>query len=63
VKLLLVDEVSTGLMPIFVDEVFYALNELNRSEVSVLLAEQNARKLLSTMSRGLLLNPYFWALT
>jgi branched-chain amino acid transport system ATP-binding protein len=53
--LLLVDEVSTGLMPIFVDKVFDALSELNRRGVSILLVEQNARKSLSTMSRGYVL--------
>lgn len=54
-RLLLVDEVSTGLMPIFVDKVFDALSELNRHGVSILLVEQNARKSLSTMSRGYVL--------
>jgi branched-chain amino acid transport system ATP-binding protein len=54
-RLLLVDEVSTGLMPIFVDKVFDALSELNRLGVSILLVEQNARKSLSTMSRGYVL--------
>ena len=54
-RLLLVDEVSTGLMPIFVDKVFDALSELNRRGVSILLVEQNARKSLSTMSRGYVL--------
>lgn len=54
-RLLLVDEVSTGLMPIFVDKVFDALSELNRRGVSILLVEQNARKSLATMSRGYVL--------
>ena len=54
-RLLLVDEVSTGLMPIFVDKVFDALSELNRRGVGILLVEQNARKSLSTMSRGYVL--------
>ncbi len=54
-RLLLVDEVSTGLMPIFVDKVFSALSELNRRGVSILLVEQNERKSLSTMSRGYVL--------
>lgn len=51
----LMGEASTGLMPIFVDKVFDALGELNRRGVSILLVEQNARKSLSTMSRGYLL--------
>jgi branched-chain amino acid transport system ATP-binding protein len=48
-------DVSTGLMLIFVDEVFDALSELNRRGVSILIVEQNARKSLSTMSRGYVL--------
>jgi len=54
-RLLLVDEVSTGLMPIFVDKAFSTLAQLNRSGVSILLVEQNARKSLATMSRGYVL--------
>ncbi|HHX26719.1 MAG TPA: hypothetical protein GX721_08625 [Firmicutes bacterium] len=42
-------------MPIFIDKVFDALSELNRRGVSILLVEQNARKSLSTMSRGYVL--------
>ena len=54
-RLLLVDEVSTGLMPIFDDKVFDGLSELNRRGVSILLVEQNERKSLSTVSRGYVL--------
>jgi branched-chain amino acid transport system ATP-binding protein len=39
-------------MPIFVDKIFDALSEPNSRGVSILLVEQNARKSLSTMSRG-----------
>jgi branched-chain amino acid transport system ATP-binding protein len=39
-------------MPIFADKVFDALSELNRRRVSILLMQQNARKSLSTISRG-----------
>ena len=46
---------STGLMPIFVDKEFDALSELRRRGVSILLVDQNARKSLSTMSRGYVL--------
>jgi branched-chain amino acid transport system ATP-binding protein len=53
--LLLVDEVSTGLMPIFEDKVFYSPSELNRRGISIFLVEQNARKSLSAMSRGYVL--------
>ncbi len=49
------DEVLSRLMPIFVDKVFDALSELSRRGVSMLVSEQNARKSLSTMSRGYVL--------
>lgn len=54
-RLLLVDEVSTGLMPIFVDKAFSTLSQLHQRGVSILLVEQNAKKSLSTMSRGYVL--------
>ena len=37
------------------DKVFDALSELNRRGINGLLVEQNARKPLSTMSRGYVL--------
>lgn len=40
--LLLADEVSLGLAPIIVDQLFEILGRLNESGVSILLAEQNA---------------------
>jgi branched-chain amino acid transport system ATP-binding protein len=43
-RLLLVDEVSMGLMPQAIEQVFRAVAELVRGGVSVLLTEQNARK-------------------
>lgn len=54
-RLLLVDEVSTGLMPIFVDKAFQVLRSLIDRGVSILLVEQNARKALATMARGYVL--------
>ncbi|MDI7245919.1 MAG: ABC transporter ATP-binding protein [Bacillota bacterium] len=54
-RLLLVDEVSTGLMPIFVDKAFQVLRDLIERGVSVLLVEQNARKALATAARGYVL--------
>ncbi len=54
-RLLLVDEVSTGLMPIFVDKAFEVLKGLSERGVSILLVEQNARKALATMARGYVL--------
>lgn len=46
-RLLLVDEVSMGLMPQAIDLVFEALAALRESGVSVLLTEQNARKAMA----------------
>ncbi|MCR4403322.1 MAG: ABC transporter ATP-binding protein [Firmicutes bacterium] len=54
-RLLMVDEVSTGLMPIFVDKAFHVLKSLVDQGVSVLLVEQNARKALAAMARGYVL--------
>jgi branched-chain amino acid transport system ATP-binding protein len=52
-RLLLVDEVSMGLMPILVDQVFALLRQLNREfGLSILLVEQNARASLKISDRG-----------
>ena len=51
-KLLLVDEVSMGLMPKLVDEVFEVLASLNRETgLTILLVEQNALASLDISSR------------
>lgn len=49
-KVLLLDEPSLGLAPIVVSQVFAALKELNRSGMTLLLVEQNARLALETSS-------------
>lgn len=55
-KLLLVDEVSMGLMPKLVDQVFQVLGDLNRSEgMTILLVEQNALASLGISHRGYIL--------
>lgn len=54
-KLLLVDEISMGLMPKLVREVFRTLAKLRDLGVSVLLAEQNAQEALRVIDRGYVL--------
>jgi branched-chain amino acid transport system ATP-binding protein len=54
-KLLLIDEVSMGLMPIAVDQVFELIKKLNNEGMTVLLVEQNAKKALSVANRGYVL--------
>src|SRR6476619_3886194 len=45
-KLLLVDEISWGLMPILVAQVFTQLATLHREGLTILQVEQNAREVL-----------------
>lgn len=55
-KLLLVDEVSMGLMPMLVDKVFEVLSMLNRDHgLTILLVEQNALASLGISSRSYVL--------
>lgn len=55
-KLLLVDEVSMGLMPILTDMVFDVLKQLNREHgLTILLVEQNAMASLQISDRGYVL--------
>lgn len=55
-KLLLVDEVSMGLMPRLVDQVFELLKQLNREEgLTILLVEQNALASLRISDRAYVL--------
>jgi len=54
--LLLVDEVSMGLMPILVDQVFALLKQLNEDHgLSILLVEQNAMASLEISQRAYVL--------
>jgi len=51
-KLLLADEPSLGLSPMYVDLIFEKLIEINKSGTSILLVEQNARMALEICHRG-----------
>lgn len=51
-KLLLADEPSLGLSPMYVDLIFEKLIEINKLGMSILLVEQNARMALEIAHRG-----------
>ena len=54
-KLILMDEPSMGLSPLLVSEVFDIIREINASGTTVLVVEQNARKVLSIADRAYVL--------
>ena len=54
-KLLMLDEPSMGLAPIFVDRVFQTIVEINKQGTTILLVEQNALVALEVAQRGYVL--------
>jgi branched-chain amino acid transport system ATP-binding protein len=54
-RLLLMDEPSMGLAPVFVDRVFDIIKEINRQGTTVLVVEQNAAVALGIAHRGYVL--------
>lgn len=54
-KILLLDEPSMGLSPIYVSEIFNIIEELSSAGTTVLLVEQNAKKALSISNRAYVL--------
>jgi branched-chain amino acid transport system ATP-binding protein len=54
-RLLLLDEPSMGLAPIFVERVFETIVEINQQGTTILLVEQNAMMALDVASRGYVL--------
>src|SRR3954452_21707263 len=51
-KLLLLDEASLGLAPIFVERIFDIIKQINEQGTSILLVEQNALMALDAANRG-----------
>ena len=54
-KLILMDEPSMGLSPIFVNEIFDMIVKLHEEGVTILLVEQNANKALRIANRAYVL--------
>ena len=55
-KVLIVDEPSLGLSPLFVKENFRVIKRINELGVTVLLVEQNVRQTLDIANRGYVLS-------
>ena len=54
-KLLMLDEPSMGLAPIFVEKIFEIVSEINEQGTTILLVEQNALMALDAADRGYVL--------
>src|SRR5207247_5284750 len=54
-KLLMLDEPSMGLAPIFVERIFEIVKEINQQGTPILLVEQNALMALDVADRGYVL--------
>jgi branched-chain amino acid transport system ATP-binding protein len=54
-RLLMLDEPSLGLAPLFVDRIFEVIQAINRDGIPVLLVEQNVHRALALATRGYVL--------
>ena len=62
-KIILMDEPSMGLSPIFVNEIFDIIRSVKADGTTVLLVEQNAKKALTIADRAYVLETGNIALT
>jgi branched-chain amino acid transport system ATP-binding protein len=58
-RVLLLDEPSLGLSPLYVKLIFNIIQEINSQGVTILLVEQNAKKALGVANRGYVLETGF----
>jgi len=54
-KLMLIDEMSLGLAPIVVNEIFKTLKEIRKAGITILFVEQNVRKSIEESDRAYIL--------
>ncbi len=54
-KLLLLDEPTAGLSPLFIDQIFEIVRRINGLGISILMVEQNAKRALRMAHRGYVL--------
>lgn len=54
-KLLLLDEPTAGLSPLYVNQIFAIVCDINQQGISILMVEQNAKQALAIAHRGYIL--------
>jgi ABC-type branched-subunit amino acid transport system ATPase component len=55
-QVLLLDEPSAGLAPVFVEAIFQKIKDINETGVTIVMVEQNARRALAMSDRGYVLD-------